>query len=104
MDEKLMQWAETRWAVVGLDFDRAEQLMSEIEESCGKVIYRKNRSRFCLVTEFTDGTVLKWIQATESGRGNRIGRMWCDKNISHDILNCVILPIYFGKKKDIIWV
>lgn len=97
------EFAKNRWAVVGFDYDRAVQLMANIEESSGKEISRKIQSKNELRTEFTDGTLLRWFKASDSARGQRIGKMWCDKNINEDILRCMILPMYSGKREDIIW-
>ena len=97
------KFAKNRWAVVGFDQDRAVQLIASIEESSGKEISRKIQSKNELRTEFTDGTLLRWFKASDSARGQRIGKMWCDKNINEDILRCMILPMYSGKREDIIW-
>lgn len=93
-----------RWAVVGFDYDTAKQLISEIEMSSGKEILKRKQTKYELCTYFVDGTTLKWVQAAESSRMNRIGKMWCDKNINEEILICEIMPIYHGKREDIIWV
>ena len=93
-----------RWAVVGFDYDTAKQLIASIEESSGKEMLRKMRTKNEMRTEFTDGTLLKWVKASESSRGQKFGKMWCDKNINEDIFKCVIMPMYFGKREDIIWI
>lgn len=95
--------AEKRWAVVGFDYDTAKQLIAIIEESSCKEVLRRVRSKLEMYTEFTDGTVLKWVKASESNRGQRFGKMWCDQYIDEDILKRTIMPMYFGKREDIIW-
>lgn len=103
MTSELKQWAEKRWAVVGFTHERAKEIIRDIESSCGKEIHRKIESKYELMTEFTDGTVLRHIRASENSRGHRFGKLWCDKSVNRDILNCVILPMYFGEQDDIIW-
>lgn len=97
------EFLKNRWAVVGFDYDTARQIIASIEESSGKEILRRGQTKLNLFTEFADGTLLRWVRASESSRGQKIGKMWCDKNINEDILGCVIMPIYFGKREDIIW-
>ena len=98
------EFAKNRWAVVGFDYDTAKQLIASIEESSDKEILRRMRTKNEIRTEFTDGTLLRWVKASGSCRGQRIGKIWCDKNINEDIFGCVIMPMYFGKREDIIWV
>ena len=95
---------ENRWAVVGFDYDTANKIMDDIEINSDKEISRRVRSINGMFTEFTDGTVLRWVKAIESSRGQRIGKMWCDKNINKEIFRCVIMPIYMGQREDIIWI
>lgn len=92
-----------KWVVVGFDYDTAKQIIAGIETSSGKDVSRRIRSKYEIRTEFTDGTSLKWVRASENARGCKAGKMWCDKNINEDILRCVIMPMYFGKREDIIW-
>lgn len=94
---------KNRWAVVGFDYDTARQLISNIEISSGKEILRRKQTKYELCTYFADGTTLKWVQAAESSRGHKCGKMWCDKNINKDIFACVIMPMYFGKREEIVW-
>ena len=96
-------FAKNRWGVVGFDYDAASQLIESIEESSGKEILRRMRTKHEIRTEFTDGTLLRWVRASDSSRGQKFGKMWCDKNINEDVLRCVIMPMYFGKREDIIW-
>lgn len=96
--------AANKWAVVCFDYYRAIDIMSGIEKNCGKTISKKNQSRFELVTIFTDGTKLSWVKASESSRGFRFGKMWCDERIDRRIFDDVIMPCYLGKYEDIIWI
>ena len=98
------KFAENRWGVVGFNYNTAKQIIADIEKSCGKEVSIRTQSKNNIYTKFTDGTVLKWIIASENARGNKIGKMWCDKNIDEDILNTIIMPMYFGKREDIIWI
>lgn len=94
-----------KWAVVGFDYNKAEALIIAIEHGAtDKNILRRIRSKNELVTEFTDGTTLRWVRASENSRGRKFGKMWCDKNIDKNIFECVIMPMYFGKREDINWV
>lgn len=104
MNEETKRLLEKRWAVVGFDCNTASQLMPKIELSCGKTVIRKIRSNSELRTEFSDGTILTWVRGTESSRGHRFGKMWCDKEIDKRIFDCVIMPHYFGEREDIIWI
>lgn len=97
------EFAKYRWAVVGFDYATAEQIMAGIEQSSGKEVLRRIRTEHEMRTEFTDGTLLRWVNAAHSSRGQKIGKMWCDKNINKDVLKCMIFPMYFGKREDIIW-
>lgn len=103
MDEEFNHLVSKRWAVVGFTHDRAKEIIEDIVSSCGKEVSRRMVSSQTLRIEFTDGTVLQHIRASENARGNKIGKMWCDKDINKDILYCVIMPIYFGDRDDIVW-
>lgn len=95
---------KNKWAVVGFDYYRAIDIMSEIEKTCGKTVSKKFQNKYELKTEFTDGTKLIWVKASESSRGFKFGKMWCDEKIDKNIFSSVIMPCYTGKHKDIIWV
>lgn len=104
MSDSMNEILRKRWAVVGFDYNTAEQLISNIEISSGKEILRRKRIKdFEICTYFTDGTTLRWVEASESSKAQRYGKMWCDKNINKNVLKCVIMRCYFGKKEDIIW-
>lgn len=94
-----------KWAIVGFNYDIAIDIMSTIEKTCGKTVSKRFQSRntLTLVTEFTDGTRLTWVKASESSRGFKLGKMWCDKNINREIFDLVIMPCYIGKYEDIIF-
>lgn len=98
------EFAKKKWAIVGFDFSKAYDLMYEIEQTSQKEVLSRLRNKHYMLTEFTDGTTLKWVKASDSSRGQKFGKMWCDKNINEDILRCVIMPMYYGKKEDIIWI
>lgn len=94
-----------KWAVVGFDYEKAKILISAIEHSAiDKDILRRVQNKTTLLTEFTDGTSLSWVRASDSMRGRKFGKMWCDKNIDKDIFYNIIMPMYLGKKEDINWV
>ena len=103
MDDLIKTWMDKSWAVVGFDRERASEIIADIESECGKAVIRKIQNKLELRTEFEDGTVLRWISANNESRGNRFGRMWCDKTINKEFLNRVVLPCYRGKRENIIW-
>lgn len=94
---------KNKWAVVGFDYYRAIDIMSGIEKTCGKTVFKKFQSKYELKTEFTDGTKLIWVKASEFSRGFKFGKMWCDERINREIFDYVIMPSYFGKYEDIIF-
>lgn len=99
------EFAKNRWAVVGFDYDMAKALITAIEWSAiDKDILRRVQSKNELFTEFTDGTLLRWVKASDNAKGHKFGKMWCDKNIDKDVFECVIMPMYFGKIEDINWI
>lgn len=95
---------EKRWAVVGFDYDMAKALISAIEWSTNKDIVRRVQTKYELLTEFHDGTTLRWIKASDNTKGQRCDKMFCDKNIDENIFKHVIMPMYRGKKEDINWI
>ena len=56
----------------------------------------------CEIT-FDDGVVLKWLPQREA-HGIRFGKLYCDKHINTYFFDWVILPMYMGKKEDIVWI
>lgn len=103
MNEDLKKMFDKKWAVVGFDYYRAIDIMSGIEKTCGKTVSKKIKSEHELVTEFTDGTKLRWMKASEASIGFRFGKIWCDERINKDIFDLLIVPSYSGKYEDIIW-
>lgn len=103
MNEDLKKMFDKKWAVVGFDCYRAIDIMSGIEETCGKTVSKKFHSKYELRTEFTDGTKLIWVEASKSFRGFRFGKMWCDERIDKKFFNTVIMPCYTGEYEDIIF-
>lgn len=100
----IYDFAKNRWAVVGFNYNRAKQIIDDIEKSYEVDVLRRVRTKHEIRTEFTDDTLLKWVNASSfSSRGQKFGKMWCDKNIDKDILKRIIMPMYFGKREDIIW-
>lgn len=94
-----------RWAVVGFDYDTAKALITAIEHSAiDKDILKRKYTKHEIETQFTDGTILRWVRGTESSRGFKFNKMWCDKKIDKKILRTVILPCYWGRAEDINWV
>lgn len=98
------EFVKNRWAIVGFDYDTAKQIITDIEESSDKEVLRRIQTKHEIRTEFTDGTLLIWVNASFTSKGQKFGKMWCDKNINKDIFRCMIMPMYFGKREDIIWI
>lgn len=94
---------DKRWAVV-TDYNKAISIISGIEKTCGKTVSKKIQSKHELKTEFTDGTKLIWVETSESSKGFRFGKMWCDERIDKEIFDLLIATSYFGKYENIIWV
>lgn len=92
-----------KWVLVGFPHEIAREVMDDIESSCGKTVSRRIRSKYELRTEFTDGTILRHMRASDSIRGYKFDKMWCDKTIDEEYLHRVIIPMYSGKLADIIW-
>ena len=105
MNEDFKKMFDKKMAVVGFDYNIAIDIMSGIEKTCGKTVSKKFQSRktLTLETDFTDGTRLIWVKGSESSRGFKFGKMWCDKNIDREIFDLVIMPSYFGEYEDIVW-
>lgn len=109
---KVIDYAENKishhwtknWAVVVINNETAKSIFEDIEQTCGKIVSRRIVSKNEMVTEFTDGTILRWIRPTGLGRGIKFGKMWCDASISDDALQYIILPQYFGSYDDIVWI
>ena len=69
-----------------------------------KLFLKKSKAKHELKTEFTDGTKLIWVDASESSKGFRFEKMWCDERIDKETFDLLIAPSYFGKYENIIWV
>lgn len=95
--------SKQRWAVVGFSHDTAQHIMSDIENNCNKTVSRKVFTRNELRTEFNDGTVLRWVPAREASRGLKFEKMWCDRSIDNDTLQCIVFPMYRGGMDEIVW-
>ncbi len=95
---------DNRWAVCGFDFQKALQIIENIEKESGKEVLRRIVGRYGIEVIFKDGTILQWVPASDRSRGRKFGKMWCDKNINGDILRDVIMHCYYGKREDIIWI
>lgn len=92
-----------RWGVVGFNWNVAAALIKNIECASLKTIVRKIVSKNQICTYFDDGTILRWVPARENSRGLRLDKIFCDTNIDREIFNQIILPMFKGKKEDIIW-
>lgn len=94
------------WAIVGFDYDKASKLMKQIERTSNKNVVRsvgRIGDKECLVTEFSDGTTVRWINKETGTGGEPFGKMWCDETIDEDMFNTLIIPLYKGNTEDIIW-
>lgn len=50
-----------------------------------------------------DGTI-RWIPEMEGVGLFHFGKLYCSKDINKDFLKNNILPMYTGKKRDIVWI
>ena len=91
------------WGIVTPDREKAKALMTQIESERNIGVWERKDGPVQMVVQFADGVRLMWVRPTESARGYRIGRLWCDVNTDQEILNNVILPKYRGKTEDIVW-
>lgn len=91
------------WAIVGFEYNDARKIMVEIEQNCEKTVVRRIGTKNTLVTEFSDGTILRWIRNGERVAEYEFNKMWCDRKIDDDMLQYMITPMYKGVRKDIIW-
>lgn len=97
-----MKYAERFWAVAGFTQERAWQIMQDIKKQYSKEVLKSLETPTTLQIWFTDNTILYWIPENKHILGERIGKMWCDKSIKEDFY-MQLLPCYFGKREDIIW-
>lgn len=81
----------------------AAEMIERIECERRVAITFRRVHRYAVWTQFEDGITLRWISPVESARGNRVGKMWCDKTIDRDIFETVIRRCYMGRQEDIIW-
>lgn len=91
------------WSVVTSDYDKALTIMSSIANERGIPVRYRHVGRLRTDIVFEDDVWLRWIRPSDNARGYRHGKLWCDINVKKEILDCVILPKYFGKYEDIVW-
>lgn len=98
---------QKRWAVVGFDRERGEQIVNSIagrrrESVAGRI---STGVEFAIV--FEDGVVINWIsKAAAAFLGYKFGRLWCSQALIYDqsfYLQNVILPMYMGRYRDIVF-
>lgn len=96
------------WAIFTTNSQKANKIISQIidEQNIKNIKTIKGyKSKDWAEICFEDGNCLRWIGHIDSFRGFRFHRLWCDKNINHDYLEQVILPMAcYMKYEDIIWI
>ena len=91
------------WTVVTRDRDKALEVISAIETNYDVPVVERKISSQYINLFFDDGVWLRWVRPTDSARGYRHGKLWCDKSIPLDDLRLHILTKYFGKYENIVW-
>ena len=94
----------TNGAIVTSERDKALCYMQHIRELHSQDVLQEIVGKLQARLVFKNGSVIRWIRPVESSRGYRYSKLWCDKDIPHDMLCEVILPCYRGKREDIIWI
>ena len=91
------------WAVVTSDREKARELMRRVENDHCASVYQRVDDASKMLLRFSDGISLRWVRPTDTIKGYRIGKMWCDVTVDQNVLNSVILPKYRGMAQDILW-
>lgn len=92
------------WIVFTNDRDKAEQVISDIENSCGKEVEQRIVHFREIIMYFKDGTSLRWLHPSRNCRGYKCTKIWCEKGIDRKILDVVIYPMLMGRCENIIWI
>jgi len=69
----------------------AIKLISEDEEE-SKMVNRKAVGAFDNYISFTNGSVIKFVKASDNARGHKFHHILYGRNIDHRVLACVVLP------------
>lgn len=97
--------ADKSWSIVTNDIVKAKIIIETIKAMCDKgTILREIVSRNTLILELSDGTSIRWWRCSESLRGMKCSKLWCDEQISKDMFENMIEVNYFGKRENIIWI
>ena len=97
--------ADKSWSIVTNDIVKAKIIIETIKAMCDKgTILREIVSRNTLILELSDGTSIRWLPCSDSLRGMKCSKLWCDEQISKDMFENMIEVNYFGKRENIIWI
>lgn len=104
-NDKERRISMNRWAIVTDDFKKAKAILQTIVTMCDKgtvirTVYSKNE----IFAELSDGTLIRWWRCSDSSRGMKCCKLWCDREIDQSIFENAIEPNYYGEKEDIIWI
>ena len=96
------------WAIFTTDKQKANRIIAQVLEEQdikGTKVIKAYQNKERAEIHFEDGNQLIWIGHTDNFKGFRFHRLWFDKNINHDYLEQVILPMAcYMKYEDIIWI
>lgn len=94
---------ENVWAVVGVKKEDISSVMRSIIFINEKNVITESKGETFYDVFLEDGTI-RWIPEMEGVELFHFGKLYCSKDISKDFLKINILPMYTGKKKDIVWI
>jgi len=67
------------------------ELISEDKEE-SELVNRKAVGLFSNYISFTNGSIITFVRASDNARGHKFHHILYDRNISHELLACVVLP------------
>ena len=96
------------WAIITKNKRKAINIIDSIkeEQKLQGNNWTKETYDGCRTTVyFENGFCLRVLLPIENFRGFRFHRLWCDKDVDKDYLECVILPMAcYMKYEDIVWI
>lgn len=98
------QFCPHGWAVITSDHNKAQSIISDIIESCGKTVSQSICNDTGHVIQFTDGTTLEWIRPNADYHYKRFGVLWCDEDITIRDFRNIMHLCYLGQFDDIQWI
>lgn len=94
-----------RWVIITNNREKAKAILQTIAATCDKgTIAREIYNKSDMFIEMSDGTLIRWWHYSESVKGMKCNKLWCDKEIDKTFFENAIKPNYFGKQENIIWI